>query len=71
MLFELHNFNLKLRSKRKFKIDLFYLIVVPQLSGGWQYNLSTKTRHVGHANEQSMYSMLSMSLTQGGKQFYK
>ncbi len=33
------------------------LIVVPQLSGGWQHNYSTQTREAGCANEQSMYSL--------------
>jgi len=32
-----------------------YQIVVPQLIGGWQHNYSTKTRQVGHANEQDIY----------------
>jgi hypothetical protein len=31
-----------------------YLIVVPQLSGGWQHNYSNKTRQPGHTNEQCM-----------------
>jgi hypothetical protein len=35
---------------------------VPQLSGGWQHNYSTKTRQAGCANEQSMYSLLSLIL---------
>jgi hypothetical protein len=34
--------------------------VVPQLSGGWQHNYSTKTRQTGRSNEQSMYSLMSM-----------
>jgi hypothetical protein len=37
-----------------------YLIVVPQQSSGWQHNYSTKTRLTGCANEQSMYSLMSM-----------
>jgi hypothetical protein len=36
------------------------MIVAPQLSSGWQHNYSTKTRQVGWANEQSMYSLMSM-----------
>jgi hypothetical protein len=36
------------------------LIIVPQLSGGWQHNYSTKTREAGCANEQSMYSVMSI-----------
>jgi len=34
--------------------------VVPQLCSGWQHNYSTKTRQAGRANEQSMYSFMSM-----------
>jgi hypothetical protein len=60
MLSELHNLNLKLYSKQYNKIVLLHLIVVPQLSGGWSHNYSTKTRQVGHANEQSMFSLRSM-----------
>jgi hypothetical protein len=41
---ELHNYTLKFCSKQYNKIDLLQLIVVPQLSGGWQHNYSTKTR---------------------------
>ncbi len=33
---------------------VFHLIVVPQLSSGWEHNYSTKTRQVGCINEQSM-----------------
>ncbi len=33
-----------------------HLTVVPQLSGVWQNNYSTKPRKAGHANEQSIYS---------------
>jgi hypothetical protein len=32
---------------------------VPKLSGGWQHNHLTETRQAGHANEQSIYSLLS------------
>ncbi len=28
--------------------------------GGWQHNNSTKARQAGHANEQDMYSLMSM-----------
>jgi hypothetical protein len=52
--------NLKLCSKQHNKIDLLHLIVVPQLSGGWQHKYSTKTLQAGCANEQSMYSLMSM-----------
>jgi hypothetical protein len=37
--------------------------VAPKLSSGWQHNYSTKTRQAGRANEQSMYSLMSMSYT--------
>jgi hypothetical protein len=36
------------------------LIVAPQLSSGRQHNYSTKTRQAGRANEQSMYSLMSI-----------
>jgi len=39
-----------------------HLIVVPQLSSGWWHNYSIKTRQVGCANEQSVYSLVSMVL---------
>jgi hypothetical protein len=51
---------LKLCSKKYYKIDLLHLIVTPQLSGGWQHNYATKTRQAGFANEQSIYSLMSM-----------
>ncbi len=35
--------------------------MVPQLSSVWQHNYSTKTRQPVRANEQSMYSLMSMS----------
>ncbi len=58
---ELHNLNLKLCSKQYNKVDLLHLIVVPQLSVGWQHNYLSKTRQSGQANEQSMYySLMSM-----------
>jgi hypothetical protein len=56
--------NLKLCSKKYNKIDILHLIVVAQLSGGWQHNYSTKTRQAGHANEQPMYSLISMRFAQ-------
>jgi hypothetical protein len=49
MLSELHNLDLKLYSKKYNKIDLLPLIIVPQLSGGWQLNYSTKN-NAGCAN---------------------
>jgi outer membrane receptor for ferric coprogen and ferric-rhodotorulic acid len=57
---ELHNLNLKLCSKQYNKIFVLHLIVSPQLSSDWQHNYSTKTRQAGWANEQSMYSLMSM-----------
>ncbi len=39
---------------------VLHLIVVPQLGGSRQHNYSTKTRQTGHANEQYMYSLMSM-----------
>jgi len=51
--------NLKLCSKQYNKIDLLQTIVVPQLSGGWQHNYSTKTRWAGCANEQYIYYLMS------------
>ncbi len=55
--------NLKLCCKQYDKINLWHLIVVPQLSRGWQHNYSTETRQAGCANEQSMYSLMSMDAT--------
>ncbi len=60
MLSELHSLNLKLCSKQYNKNFVLHLIVAPQLSGGWQHYYSTKTRQAGHANEQSMYSLMSI-----------
>jgi hypothetical protein len=60
MLSELHSLNLKLCSKQYNKKFVLHLIVVPQLSSGWRHNYLTKARQVGHANEQSMYSIMSM-----------
>ncbi len=48
-----------LLNKQYNKNFLLHLIVVPQLSGGWQHNYSTKTRQPGRANGQSMYSLKS------------
>jgi hypothetical protein len=67
VLSELHSLNLKLGSEQYNKIDLLHLIVVPQLSSGWQHDYSIKTRQVGQANEQSMYSLMSVTLTQENK----
>jgi hypothetical protein len=61
MLSELHNLNSKLCSKQYNKNFVLHLIVVPQLSSGWQHNYSTKTRQAGRAYEQSMYSLMSMN----------
>jgi len=42
------------------KTFVLHLIVAPQLSSGWWHNYSTKTRQTGRANEQSIYSLLSI-----------
>jgi hypothetical protein len=60
MLSELHSLNLKLCSKQYNKKNVLHLLVVPQLSSGWQHNYTTKTRLAGLAKEQSMYSLISM-----------
>ncbi len=60
MLSELHSLNLKLCSKQYNKKIVLLLIVAPQLSSGRQHNYSTKTSQAGQANEQSMYSLMSM-----------
>jgi hypothetical protein len=64
MLTELHSLNLKLCSKLYNKKFVLHLIVAPQLCSGWQHNYSTKTRQAGRANEQSMYSLVSMAVLQ-------
>ncbi len=33
-----------------------------QLRGGWRHNYSTKTRQTGRANQQSMYSLVSIDV---------
>jgi hypothetical protein len=38
---------------------------VPQLSSSWQHNYSIKASQAGWANEQSMYSLMSMALVNG------
>jgi hypothetical protein len=53
--------NIKLCSKQYNKKFVLHLIVAPQL--GWRHNYSTKTRQAGRANEQSMYSLMSMVQT--------
>jgi hypothetical protein len=45
-------------------MDLFDLIVVPPLNGGWQHNYSIKTREAGHANEQCINSLMFIGVTQ-------
>jgi len=65
VLSELHSLNLKLCSKQYNKKFVLHLIVAPQLSSGWQHNYSTKTRLAGRANEQSMYSLMSMAQVAG------
>jgi hypothetical protein len=62
MLSELHSLNLKLCSKQYNKKFVLHLIVAPHISSGWQHNYSTKTRQLGRANEQAMYSLISMHL---------
>jgi hypothetical protein len=52
--------NLKLFSKQYNKIDILHLNVVPQLSGGWQHNHSTKAEQAGCTIEQSMCSLMSI-----------
>jgi hypothetical protein len=52
--------NLKFCSKQHNKIFVLHLIVAPQLSSGWRPNYSTKTRQVSCANEQYVYSLMSM-----------
>jgi hypothetical protein len=59
MLSELHTLNLKLCRKQCNKF-FFHLIVVPQLSSGWQHNYSTKTWQAGCTNGQSIYSLMAM-----------
>jgi hypothetical protein len=60
MLSELHSLNLNLCSKQYNKKFGLHLIVVPQLSSGQEHNYSTKTRQTGWANEQTLYSLMSM-----------
>ncbi len=60
MLSKLHSLNLKLSSTKYNKNFVLHLIVAPQLSGGWQHYYSTQTRQAGHANEQSVYYLISM-----------
>jgi len=62
MFSELHSLNLKLCCKKYNKNFGLHLIVVPQLSSGWQNNYTTNTRQVGHANQQCKYSLMSMVL---------
>jgi hypothetical protein len=63
MLSELHSLNLNLCSKQYNQIFVLHLIVAPQLSSGWRHNYSTKTKQVGLANEQSVYSPMPMEQT--------
>ncbi len=56
----LRNLNLKFCREQNNKNDLLHLIVIPQLSDGWEHNYSTKTSQVGLANEQYMFSLKSM-----------
>jgi hypothetical protein len=60
MLSELHNFNLKLCSKKYNKIVCFAPDCGTTVNGVWQHNYSTKIWQTGHANDQSMYSLMSV-----------
>ncbi len=62
MLSELHSLNLKLCSKQYDKKLVLHLIVASHLGGGRRHNYLTKTRQAGCANEQFMYSLMSMCL---------
>jgi len=53
--------NLKLGSKQYNKIIILGLTVVPQISGVWQHNYSTKTKQAGCGTEQSVYSDIAMT----------
>ncbi len=59
MLSELHSLNLKFCNKQYNIKFILHLIVVPQLSSGWEHNYTMKTRQAGWANEQSMYYLMS------------
>jgi hypothetical protein len=61
MLSKLPSQNFKLCSKQYNEIILLHLIVAPQLGGSSLHNYSTKTRQEGHANDQAMYSLMSIS----------
>jgi hypothetical protein len=61
MLSELHSFNFKLDSKQYNKNFVLHLIMAPQQSSRWQHDYSTKPRQAGHADGQSMYSLMSMA----------
>jgi len=61
MLSKLPSQNFKLCSKQYNEIILLHLIVAPQLGGSSRHNYSTKTRQEGHANDQAMYSLMSIS----------
>jgi len=67
MLSELHSLNVKLCSKQYNTKFVLHLIVAPQLCSGWRHNYSTKTKQAGRANEQSMYSLMSMFHTADSK----
>ncbi len=56
-------FEFILCSKQYNKNFVLHLIVALQLRSGWWHNYSTKTRQAGRANEQSMYSLMSMGST--------
>ncbi len=60
MLSELQSLNLTFWSKQYNKKFVLHLIVAPHLSSVRWHNCSTKTRQAGQANEQSIYSLMSM-----------
>ncbi len=57
-------FEFKLYSKQYNKKFVLHLILSPQLSNGRWHNYSTKTSQAGQADEQPMYSLISMDLSQ-------
>jgi hypothetical protein len=61
-IFRTSQFEFKVMWQAVLKTDLLHWIVEPQLNGGWRHNYSSKTRLAGHAKEQPIYSLLSMSL---------
>ncbi len=56
VLFELHNYSLKLCSKQHNKIDLLHLILAPQLSGA--HNITTQLKQVKQVGPMSSLYIL-------------